>query len=180
MYRQARGITLIELLVVMAVLAILACIVLPAFRDAMARAKSGSARTAMLGSLTDSIRHAGTTGTEVVLCPGSPEHDCVDTFDWSNGWLAYADINGDRQRNGSETLVSSKPPLGSSVRLLSSTGRRRLVVQPSGGNAGSNVTFTLCDRRGASHAESLVLSNAGDLRRGRAKPAAASSCSALL
>ena len=34
------------------------------------------------------------------------------------------------------------------------------------GNAGSNVTFTLCDGRGASHARTLVLSNAGRLRHG--------------
>ena len=180
MHRQMRGITLLELLIVMAVLAILACIVAPSFMDALAKAKSGAAQSAMLATLTDSIRRASTTGTEVVLCPGSPEHGCADTFDWSGGWLAYSDANGDRQRDRDEALVSTGPPLDSSVRLLSSTGRRQLVVQPSGGNAGSNVTFTLCDSRGLDSAVTLVLSNQGRLRQGAPTPHAAASCVASL
>ena len=51
-----------------------------------------------------------------------------------------------------------------------------LVYQPSGGNAGSNVTFTLCDGRGAVRATTLVLANDGRLRAGKPTEAAALAC----
>jgi type IV fimbrial biogenesis protein FimT len=50
------------------------------------------------------------------------------------------------------------------------------VVQPNGGNAGSNVTFTLCDGRGADQATTLVLANNGRLRSGTPTADAAQAC----
>jgi type IV fimbrial biogenesis protein FimT len=50
------------------------------------------------------------------------------------------------------------------------------VFQPNGGNAGSNVTFTLCDGRGAAQARSLVMANDGRLRATPAGAAAARAC----
>ena len=44
-----------------------------------------------------SVAHAANTGSEVVLCPGDAD-GCRNSIDWSRGWIAYADIDGDRQR----------------------------------------------------------------------------------
>ena len=66
-------------------------------------------------------------------------------------------------------MILAKPALDG-ARLLSSSGRTRIIFQGNGGNAGSNVTFTLCDGRGAGKAQTLVVSNAGNLRRGVASP----------
>ena len=41
---------------------------------------------------------------------------------------------------------------------------------------GSNVTFTVCDARGADKATSLVINNAGRVRSGKPTPAAAAAC----
>ncbi len=62
------------------------------------------------------------------------------------------------------------------TRLRHAARRPRLVFQPNGGNAGSNVTFTLCDRRGAAKATTLVLANDGLLRAGTPSAAAAEAC----
>lgn len=179
MRKAADGFTLVEALVAMTVAAILAGLILPACRDAIARSGASAAKSAMLATLSDVIRHAGTTGTEVVLCPGLHDQGCLDGFDWSHGWHAFADINGNRKQDDNEPLVASAPGLRWGTRLLSSSGRRRLVLQPSGGNAGSNVTFTLCAGLGSRHAETLVLSNAGNLRSVRNPPAAVSTCSGI-
>ncbi len=40
----------------------------------------------------------------------------------------------------------------------------RIQFQPNGSNAGSNATFTFCDRRGPRRALSLVMNNRGDMR----------------
>ena len=59
----------------------------------------------LLESLTRSISHAALTGSEVVLCPGELPAAAGASIDWSRGWIAYADIDGDRRRDANETLL---------------------------------------------------------------------------
>ena len=66
------------------------------------------------------------------------------------------------------------------VRLHGTVGRPRIVYQPNGGNAGANITFTLCNRRGSRDALALILSNSGRLRSKRAALPAAAACAAGL
>ena len=168
MHGRIHGFTLIEAVVTLAIGSLLFGMAVSVCTSALARADASAARSALLSSLTLAIRHAALAGTEVVLCPGDAA-GCRNSFDWSGGWIAYADIDGDRRRDANETLLRKQAPLSERVRLLTSKGRRRLVFQPTGGNAGSNATFTLCDSRGPEKAVTLVLANNGRLRAGRAK-----------
>jgi type IV fimbrial biogenesis protein FimT len=172
---SARGFTLIEALIALAVAGFLLGIAVPAWSGALEAAHATSARAVLLESLTRSISHAALTGSEVVLCPGDAG-GCRNSIDWSRGWIAYADIDGNRRRDANETLLYSQSALTGRVHLRSTAGRTRLVFQPNGGNAGSNVTFTLCDGRGAARAATLVLANDGRLRAGTPTPLAAQAC----
>ena len=172
---RANGFTLIEAIISLLVVSVLLAIAIPAWSGVLSRTHAASARAALLASLSKAIGHAAITGTEVVLCPGD-RGGCRNSFDWSDGWIAYADIDGDRKRGAGETLLRAQDPLPSRVRLLTSTGRRRLVFQPGGGNAGSNATFLLCDARGPEEAVTLVLANTGRLRAARASPRRARQC----
>ena len=175
MTQRMRGFTLIEAVIVLAVGGILIGVAVPAWSGAVDSVHSASTQAALLESMTRSISHAAIAGSEVVLCPGD-SGGCRDTPDWTGGWIAYADIDGNRQRGANETLLQAEPALAGSVHLRSTAGRTRLVFQPNGGNAGSNVTFTLCDGRGAAQATSLVLANDGRLRAGKASAARAEAC----
>ena len=179
MSHRIRGFTLIEAVIALSVISILFAIAVPAWTGVIESAHATSAKAALLETLTRSISHAATAGAEVVLCPGD-SGGCRNTVDWSGGWIAYADIDGNRQRSANETLLQAEPPLAGNVHLRSTTGRTRLVFQPNGGNAGSNVTFTLCDGRGAAQATTLVLANDGRLRAGKPTAAAAQACIAAL
>ena len=53
-----------------------------------------------------------------------------------------------------------------------------MVFQPNGSNAGSNITWTLCDGRGAAAAVTIVVANNGRLRTGTPTAAAAQGCMA--
>lgn len=179
MHRNRLGFTLLEAVIVLLVASVLVAVAVPAVGGALARTRTSAARAMLLSTLSTAIGHAARTGTEVVLCPAAGS-DCLDSMDWSGGWIAFADIDGNRRRAARETLVREAGPLHPSVRLHSTRGRKRLVVQPNGGNGGSNVTFTLCDSRGAEAAITLVLANNGRLRPGTPTRAAARGCVAAL
>ena len=173
--RRTRGFTLIEAVIAMSALSILAGIALPALHDAGEAARSGVAKGALLESWLGAVSHAAATGSEVVLCPGDA-NGCRGGIEWSGGWIVFADLDGDRTRSANETLLKTGDPLPGKVHLRSTVGRTRIVFQPNGGNAGSNVTFTLCDGRGATKATTIVLSNSGGLRAGTPTPEAAQAC----
>jgi type IV fimbrial biogenesis protein FimT len=105
-----------------------------------------------------------------VLCPSTDGARCIDSPDWSGGWIVFLDPNASRERDAGEPLLLAQPALAGRVRLRSTAGRTRIVFQGNGGNAGSNVTFTLCDGRGPAKARALILSNTGGLRDGAATP----------
>lgn len=176
MFRPVKGFTLIEALVVMAMAAILLAIAIPAWSHARAAANAGSVRAKLATSLLDAVRHSAIAGTEVVVCPASSSGACSGSTNWDSGWIAFADLNGSRAPDPNETRLAGGDALPNDVHLRTTTGRTRLVFQPNGGNAGSNVTFTLCDSRGPQSATTLVLSNAGDLRPGQPTAAAAWNC----
>jgi type IV fimbrial biogenesis protein FimT len=173
--RHAAGITLLELTIAVALTTLLAAVAIPRFMAAREAAHSGAAFQALLASLMAASAHAASTGAHVVVCPGTAA-GCTPTHDWGGGWIVFADIDGDRMRDPGDTLVHRAPALGARARLRSTVGRTRIVFQPNGGAAGSNVTFTLCDGRGEPHARALVMNNAGGLRSAQATAASATAC----
>ena len=176
MPRLANGFTLIEALTAMTVAAILLAVAIPAWSHAKAAANAGSVRAALAAGLLDAGRHAAIAGSEVVVCPVSASGQCSGSTNWDGGWLAFADINGDRVPGANETQLVKAGALPDGIHLRTTQGRTRLVFQPNGGSAGSNVTFTLCDARGMSSATALVLSNSGSFRAGKASASAAWNC----
>ena len=166
-----RGWTLIELMIVVAVVSMLAGMAAPAVSGGLEAARSGEARAGLLDSLTTAATRAGITGVHAVLCPSNDGASCLDSPDWSEGWLVFMDSNASRDLEGGERVLRIQAPLTGKVRLRSTAGRTRIVFQGTGGNAGSNVTFTLCDGRGPARAVALVLANNGRLRAGPASAA---------
>ena len=178
MRKEAEGFTLLEALIVLALVAVLAGIAIPSWQAARATAHAGKTRTEMLQTILAAVRHSSLAGTEVVLCrPLDPSvGQCSNTTDWSDGWVLFADINGNRVREANEPVIHRQEALDGGVRLWTTGGRTRLIFQPNGGNAGSNVTFTLCDSRGPAKAVTFLLANDGRMRWGRPTTAAAHQC----
>ena len=165
------GFTLIELMIVLAIAAVLMGVAVPAFSGGLEAARSMDARSSLLASLQSAANRAAITGVHGVLCPSLDGIACAASPDWSHGWLVFLDPNASRELEGGERILHIQPPLAGKVRLRSTAGRTRIVFQGNGGNAGSNVTFTLCDGRGPALARALIMSNVGNLRDGPATAA---------
>lgn len=174
-----RGFTLLDMLIAVTILALVLGIAIPGVTHAVARVRAVSARTALTAALFDAHRNATVLGRQVVVCAG---HDggCSGGVDWSDGWIVFIDDDHDRQLGPAERVVRQESRLPRGVGLRGTVGRSRVVYLPNGSNAGSNATFTLCDRRGPQDAERLILANGGRLRRDRAEAAPAVACVAGL
>jgi len=165
MKMKLQGFTLIELMIAIAVAGILMGIAIPSTKSAMYAARSSETHTALLASLMTASSKAALHGVRTTLCPSQDGQTCLAGFDWSSGWIGFIDQNASREREPNESIIVSQTAL-QDTHLFSSTGRTRIVFQGNGGNAGSNVTFTLCDKRGEDKAKTLVVSNSGNLRNG--------------
>ena len=174
--RTEHGFTLIEALVALLVSAVLLAVAVPAMSHAVSAAHAGHTRTLIATTLMDAMRSATVGGAEVVTCPSLDGQSCTGAADWTVGWISFADIDGNRERGPYEPLVRREEQLEGGVKLRSTRGRTRLVFQPGGSTAGSNVTFTLCDKRGPTKAITLVMANTGHLRSGRPSTGAAEQC----
>ena len=175
--RRNRGFTLQELLVAVAIGLVLLLVAVRAVGGALESARSQDTRARLLASMTLASSRAALTGRHAVVCPSIDGRNCAPSVDWSGGWIVFLDADEDGESDAGERRLDHAEALAGRVRLRSSTGRRSVTFQGNGGNAGSNLTFTLCDGRGPAQARSLVLANSGRLRDAPASAeAAAATC----
>jgi len=158
------GFTVLEMLLVLAITAILMILGIPALQSYEMRQRMSAALDLLHTHLALARNEAINLNAQVVACPGNPPHGCTTEADWSDGWIVFADLNGDRQYQGIETLLRVEPGLEHIV-VRSSAGRTSLRFLPNGSAPGSNSSITFCDRRGPVDARKLVISNTGRIRR---------------
>lgn len=174
--KPTSGFTLLQTLIVLAVVPILLGIAIPTYADTAASIRVAAARTAMVESILQSSRQAVVLSDHVVLCPVDNGSSCLDGTEWTSGWIAFVDTNGDRTRSPIESIVLRQPALAGPVRMHSTQGRKRIVFQPKGHAAGSNVTFTLCAGSKPRHASTLIVANSGLWRLGPPDAKSAAVC----
>ena len=159
------GLTLIEMLIACAIASILAVIASEMYSAAASAARIAAARGALQDAVMTSQRKSQIGDRHIVLCSSSQGLTCSSSVAWEQGWMAFVDLNRDRQRQSDEMLILRQEPLDSQVRVHSTPGRTRLVFQPRGGaNAGSNASFVLCVPGHDQRAIGLALANSGRLR----------------
>ena len=164
MHRE-RGLTLIELATTLAVLAICAAVGIPALRAFVQQQRAFAAIGGLTAHLANARTAAITHNRPVVLCPvDQAETACVQDADWSRGWIAFFDADGDRQPDhAAEVIAVEQPSAESGLRVRTSTGRRHVRYLPDGRSAGTNATFELCGADGRLLGK-VIVNNAGRTR----------------
>lgn len=176
--RQA-GITLVETIFSVAILATLTSLSLPSFGSLIHGSQANSARDSLTASLSFARIAAVSRHGEVAICPSTDQITCDDADRWQNGWIVFVDTDHDGKRGATETILQLSQAQKNVV-IASTAGRKHVTFRDDGSATGTNLTFTLCDKRGAPQATTLVINNAGRLRQGKPTDAqAASACAGL-
>lgn len=162
-----RAFTLLELLVTLAIVAILLAAGVPSFQTWVKNQTLAHASNRLLSDLRYARHAAVDRNQRVVICPGKPASGCANSPQWEDGWIIFADPNGDRVRQSDEALLRESPLLqGLSART--SQARQRLSFFPDGSAPGSNATVWLCDSRGPRFGHQVRINLSGRIRSTRA------------
>ncbi|NKN31667.1 GspH/FimT family pseudopilin [Marichromatium bheemlicum] len=91
---RLRGVTLVELMVTLSIAVILLTIAVPSFQHLVFDARRASLTNTLAGSLQQARAEAMGRGQSMVVCAvddsDADTPRCVDTTDWSNGWMVFA------------------------------------------------------------------------------------------
>ena len=166
---RQHGLTLIELLIVLSIAAILAMIGMPALGSILAHAHQRSAEGALHASLLHARETAIVRHMQVIVCPSPDQHTCGAWDDWQDGWLIAADTDRNREPDpGPPLAVFGAMP--AQTRVLSSSGRPRVVFRPNGSASGSNAQLTVCNLGDTGEGVAVVVANSGRVRVTDAQP----------
>ena len=179
MQQRNKGLTLIELIFCVAIVSVLCAISLPAIGGLLADSQARASNNLLVTALNLARVSAANRQDEVVLCPSSDQRHCTGGVWWQNGWIVFQDLDHDGARSDSEPILSAAQAQAG-MAIESTSGRQHVVYRPDGSATGTNVTITLCDRRGAAKASAIVINNGGRPRQGKPTATeAANACAGL-
>jgi len=160
---EEKGVTLVELVCVVAIVATLATFAAHGASAAMNAARTSNGVASLFAALTRARSFAAAAGVDVVMCPSTDGASCSAGYHWEKGWIAFPSTHAGSDRTADEPVLLYQQALPSKVHVVTSAGRTRVRFQPSGGNAGSNITFTFCDGRGPRSSIAYAMANSGAL-----------------
>lgn len=160
------GFTLMELLISIAVSVIFVTVAIPAMRDLY----QSNARVTSVNRLVGALHFARTEAInrtrKITLCPSNDGSRCDDSLEWQNGWMVFANSDGDTaSRADDEPVIRVQTAIDGGIRLVNGSSRRYLVYQPSGTATGYSSKFLACDPDGNLEPVGIWLSNTGRIAR---------------
>jgi type IV fimbrial biogenesis protein FimT len=163
-----RGFTMVELMVSIAIAAILAGLAVPSFRDLIAsnRLKSHTSafHTSLLLARSEAIKRKE---GRVVVCKSADGAACTTDGGWQQGWIVFADANGNGSVNAGEVVFHKVASLSGDFLLKRESGHDTLADYVSYSSTGApkltgsenpqSGAFTLCQAGVAGDARQLEI-----------------------
>ena len=156
---KSRGFTLPELCVGLALVAVLATLAVPSFRNSLRTAAVRAATYELMGGLQQARGLAIVESRPGVLCLADAGGNCRTVGDPAPAWRVFIDDEG-----GARTVTTRSLPAGVTVR-----GSRARIRFSARALAASAATLTICDAQGVAAPRAIVVS-----QNARARLAAAS------
>jgi type IV fimbrial biogenesis protein FimT len=166
-FRKQQGFTLADLMIALTVMGITLSFAVPSFKTVINNNHRSGAINQLVSTMHVARSEAVTRNVQVTVCPSTNGTSCSATA-WKKGWLAFPDLDGDRQVDVNEAVISIGNEF-ESVDITTTQFPTFFVYRPNGrvmvNNVGANTgQLTFCDQRGADHARVVVVSSSGQPR----------------
>ncbi len=164
MLNKQGAFTLIELLISLSIIIILAAIAIPSF-DRLVERKTIQAHIEHIAATLSAARlTAVTLNQKVTICPTDSDNNC--SKDWSKGFIAFVDRNGDRHLNDDDEILFYHQ---FSDRKLSLKWRgfgykRSLQWLETGITNHQNGSFEFCYGKDPTNGRGIFITKAGRIR----------------
>ena len=154
--KKQSGITLIELIITVAILGVMAAIAVPNFGGLMSSSQIKGTYNTFAGVIATARVEAVNRRAPIIICPSSNGTSCLggNTPDWSAGYLAYADANGNATVETAEILRYETLPAGLS---LKSPDYPKSITIAARGRLKNSGTFIFCKGENDKSAKALNL-----------------------
>lgn len=151
------GFTIYELLITMLVIGIILSIGVPSFSEFTANSRISGTANDLHSSFQLARSEAARSKTNITICASNNSMDaaaaCGGTFD--DGWMIFADLNGDLVRAGvGENVLRAHPAIHNNMDIITNGGADYFSFAPSGLGRGDVLgnpaiqTARICDPRG--------------------------------
>ena len=160
---RCTGYSMAEVLTTLAVAGVVVSSGVPAMQNFVHEQRLIAYVNELFGDLQLARSEAIKRVAQVTLCKSSNGSSCSTTSNWQDGWIVFADTNGNEAVDSGEAILRVRQALESGVTLRYGTSYP-YVYYKSDGAAWPNATFTFCDTRGASHARAIIVWNTGRAR----------------
>ena len=100
----------------------------------------------------------------VTVCKSNDQTGCTTNGDWSQGWIAFVDNNGNGSVNPGDTVVLVHDALPSGQSFAGSNGAANALTYTSSGKIKSAGSLKLCDDRSGNFGKSISVSVTGRVR----------------
>jgi len=162
--KRQHGFTLIELLTALGVATILIAVAIPGMQSFQMNSRQTGAINELVSGMRIARNTAITTNTRVTVC-ASDDGDSCGNVGWDEGWIAFVDLDGDRNLDNDESILRAGAKV-KGVTIKSGQFSNVFVYRPNGRVMFANINqnsgqFMICDRRGAEHAKGISLDLSG-------------------
>lgn len=148
--RLERGFSLVESLSVLAIAGVLAGMAAPSLRAAGGSMRVSSASNELLADLLLARSEAVKRNARVVVCTSGDGQACATSGTWQQGWIVFADLDGNGQRAAAEPVLQRTAVAGPALRITGNGSLGSYVAYVANGstrltNGGFQAgTLTVC------------------------------------
>ena len=160
-----RAYTLVELLVTISIVAILATLALPSYFFLVNSSRHNAEINEFIGGAMLTRSEAVKRGQQTALCTSVDGTSCSTVANWDEGWIAFVDSNANDVRDSSEVLVKIREAMKSGFSFRSSGSIGKKIRFQANGMPLESGTLTLCDPRGVSKVEAVIVTASGRAKR---------------
>lgn len=157
--RVNQGYSLYELLMTLALAALVLTLGLPSFGKLVADKRLTAETNALFHAIHRARKTSIVRRRVVSVCPSVDGNSCTSGYDWSSGWIVFANVDRDSppQVDANEPVLA-RHRVEDTVQIVAN--RRGFTLRAVHLRA-TNGTLVVCDRAGRADPRALVVSYTG-------------------